>query len=174
MTSQTMGRMSVVVRDGTSISYLVRGTSDRRRVALVHSLALDGEIWRPVADRLAERASVLTIDCRGQGTSDAPLGPYSVGQFADDLADVMDAAGWQSAVIAGASMGGCVAISFTARYSSRSAALGLFDTTAWYGTDAPRRREERAVHGVAAGVASLVEFQKTRWFSDALERKIPT
>lgn len=162
-----MHRASVVVRDGTTIAYAVSGTSNRRRVALVHSLALDGEFWRPVADKLADHASVLTIDCRGHGASGNPAGPYSVEQFANDLADVMDAVGWSSAVIAGASMGGCVAISFAVQHSSRVSALGLFDATAWYGVNAPKQWEERAMRGVADGMASLVEFQKSRWFGDA-------
>ncbi|MEH2492776.1 alpha/beta fold hydrolase [Bradyrhizobium sp. AZCC 2230] len=143
------------------------GASDRRRVALVHSLALDGEFWRPVADILSNQAAVLMIDCRGHGASDKPSGPYSVEQFADDLADVLDGIGWPSAVIGGASMGGSVAIAFAARNAAKTAALGLFDTTAWYGANAPKQWEERAARGVADGMASLVEFQKTRWFGDA-------
>ncbi|MDB5603610.1 MAG: alpha/beta hydrolase [Bradyrhizobium sp.] len=163
-----MHRASVVVRDGTTIAYTVSGTNNNRcRVALVHSLALDGEFWRPVADILSGHASVLTVDCRGHGASGKPAGPYSLAQFADDVADVMDAVGWSSAVVAGASMGGCVAISFAARHWMRATALGLFDTTAWYGPEAPKQWEERALRSVAGGMASLVEFQKTRWFSDA-------
>jgi 3-oxoadipate enol-lactonase len=168
-----MHRASLVVRDGTWISCAVAGASEHRRVALIHSLALDGEFWRPVADILSNEAAVLTIDCRGHGASGKPAGPYSVGQFADDLADVLDRIDWLSAVIAGASMGGCVAISFAAQYPSRVTGLGLFDTTAWYGADAPKQWEERAQRGVADGMASLVEFQKTRWFGEAFRAQNP-
>jgi 3-oxoadipate enol-lactonase len=171
--SQTTHRASLIVRDGTSISYAVSGASRHRRVALIHSLALDGEFWRPVADILSQDAAVLTIDCRGHGASGTPPGPYSVGQFADDLADVLDGIGWPAAVVAGASMGGCVAISFAAKYPARTTGLGLFDTTAWYGADAPKQWEQRAQRGVADGMASLVEFQKTRWFGDAFRAQQP-
>ncbi len=166
-----MHQASRVVRDGTSISYAVTGASQPRRVALIHSLALDGEFWRPVVDILSKKATVLTIDCRGHGASGKPPGPYSVEQFADDLADVLDGIGWLSAVIAGASMGGCVAISFAAQYPLRATGLGLFDTTAWYGADAPKQWEERAQRGVADGMASLVEFQRTRWFGDVFREQ---
>jgi 3-oxoadipate enol-lactonase len=168
-----MHRASLVVRDGTSISYAVTGASDHRRVALIHSLALDGEFWRPVAEILSNEAAVLTIDCRGHGASGTPPGPYSVEQFADDLAEVLDGIGWPWAVIGGASMGGCVAIAFAAQYPSRATGLGLFDTTAWYGANAPKQWEERAQRGVADGMASLVEFQKTRWFGDAFREQNP-
>jgi len=168
-----MHRASHVVRDGTSISYAVTGSGQHRRVALIHSLALDGEFWRPVAEILSREAAVLTIDCRGHGASGTPPGPYSVGQFADDLADVLDGIGWSTAAVAGASMGGCVAISFAARYPARTTGLGLFDTTAWYGANAPKQWEERAQRGVADGMASLVEFQKTRWFGDTFRAQHP-
>jgi len=168
-----MHRASHVVRDGTSISYAVTGAGQHRRVALIHSLALDGEFWRPVAEILSREAAVLTIDCRGHGASGTPPGPYSVGQFADDLADVLDGIGWPTAAVAGASMGGCVAIAFAARYPARTTGLGLFDTTAWYGANAPKQWEERAQRGVADGMASLVEFQKTRWFGDAFRAQHP-
>jgi 3-oxoadipate enol-lactonase len=168
-----MHRASLDVRDGTSISYAVTGVSQQRRVALIHSLALDGEFWRPVADILSKQAAVLTIDCRGHGASGRPPGPYSLAQFADDLADVLDGIGWPSAVIAGASMGGCVAISFAAQYPSRATGLGLFDTTAWYGANAPKQWEERAQRGLADGMASLVEFQKSRWFGDTFREQHP-
>jgi 3-oxoadipate enol-lactonase len=42
--------------------------------------------------------------------------------FADHLADPLDALGWKSAVIAGASIGGPVALAFAGRYPQ--AALG--------------------------------------------------
>jgi 3-oxoadipate enol-lactonase len=168
-----MHRASLIVRDGTSISYALTGASRHRRVALIHSLALDGEFWRPVADILSREAAVLTIDCRGHGASGTPPGPYSVEQFADDLADVLDGIGWPTAVVAGASMGGCVAISFAAQYPARTTGLGLFDTTAWYGANAPKQWEERAQRGVADGMASLVEFQKTRWFGGAFRAQHP-
>jgi 3-oxoadipate enol-lactonase len=160
-------RASVVVRDKTTIAYAVSGTSKRRRVVLVNSLALDSEFWRSVDDRLGDHASVLTIDCRGHGASDNPAGSYSVEHSADDLADVMDAAGWTSAGVASASMGGCVAISFAVRHWLRATALGLFDSTAWYGVDAPKHWQERVVPAAADCTASLIEFQKTRWFGDA-------
>ena len=54
------------------------------------------------------------------------------------------AIGWTSAVVAGASMGGCVSLAFAGRHSARVRGLGLFDTTAWYGAEAPAQWAERA------------------------------
>jgi len=138
-------------------------TSDRR-IALVHSLAMDRAFWRPVAERLD--AAALLYDCTGHGASPKPAGPYRVEGFADDLAGLLDRIGWRSAAVAGASMGGCVALAFAHAYPGRVSALGLVDTTAWYGAQAPRQWEERARKALEAGLGALVDFQVTRWFSD--------
>lgn len=153
-------------RDGFELAYWLDGHGPRR-IVLIHSLALDHSFWRPVAEKLAGIATVLTYDCRGHGRSDKPPGPYTVEQFADDLADILDAAGWMDAAVAGASMGGCVALAFAGRYASRLTALGLFDTTAWYGADAPQQWRERGEKALSSGFPALVAFQKTRWFGDA-------
>jgi 3-oxoadipate enol-lactonase len=86
--------------------------------------------------------------------------------FARDLAALMDHVGWRSAVVAGCSMGGCVALAFVAAYPERVQGLGLFDTTAWYGAEAPQQWGERADRAAASGLEGLVEFQTTRWFGD--------
>ena len=138
---------------------------------LIHSLAMDREFWRPVAERMD--CAVLLYDCTGHGESAKPAGPYSVEGFAEDLAALLDHVGWQRALVAGASMGGCVALAFAAKYPARASGLGLVDTTAWYGAEAPRQWEERAQKALAGGLEALVDFQLTRWFSDAFRGKHP-
>jgi 3-oxoadipate enol-lactonase len=158
------------VRDGTALVYETRGrASDLPPLVLIHSLGMDRTFWDAVTPALTDATAVLVYDCRGHGHSDKPKGSYRVEQFAADLADLMDHVGWRSAVIAGASMGGCVALAFAAAYPARAAALGLFDTTAWY--DAPDKWEERAVTAETKGLDALVEFQTTRWFTDAFRAR---
>jgi 3-oxoadipate enol-lactonase len=159
--------------DGTNIAYRLHDMGGTKRVALIHSLAMDHGFWEPVADRLSGSAFVLTYDCRGHGASDKPPGPYTVELFARDLADLMDHVGWSSAVVAGASMGGCVSLAFAAAYSNRVSGLGLFDTTAWYGPEAPQQWAERADRALANGLEDLVEFQTTRWFGDKFRNEHP-
>jgi 3-oxoadipate enol-lactonase len=163
------------LNDGTKLgTTLYRGSDVGQRIALVHSLAMDREFWRPVVERLnAAGASVLTYDCRGHGASSKPAGPYTVALFATDLAQLLDHFGWDSTVVAGASMGGCVALAFAAAHPRRTRALGLYDTTAWYGAEAPQQWAERADKALANGLASLTAFQVTRWFGDAFREQHP-
>jgi 3-oxoadipate enol-lactonase len=161
-------------RDGTRLGYTLReAEAGAPRAVLVHSLAMDRSFWAPVVDLLAANASVLTYDCRGHGASDKPKGPYSVELFANDLADLLDHVGWTSALVAGASMGGCISLAFAAAYPQRTAALGLVDTTAWYGAEAPKAWADRASKALETGLGSLVEFQTTRWFGDAFRAANP-
>jgi 3-oxoadipate enol-lactonase len=151
--------------DGTRLAWRHWGEAGAPRVALVHSLALHGGMWEGVAEALAGRASLLALDCRGHGASGRAPGPYTTELFADDLAAVLDGVGWDRAVVAGCSMGGCVAQHFAARYPARTAGLALFDTTAWYGPDAPAAWADRAAKARAGGMRSLAGFQATRWFT---------
>jgi len=154
--------------DGCPIDYSLHaaGNADAPRLALIHSLALDRSIWDGVVRELADDAHVLAYDCRGHGKSGKPAGPYSVEQFARDLAELFDYLGWPSAAVAGCSMGGCVAQAFGGLYPARASALGLIDTTAWYGAEAPRQWRERAAKVRAEGLGGMLDFQLSRWFGD--------
>jgi len=154
--------------DGCAIAYALRGSPDPKkpRLVLIHSLALDASIWDNVVAGLAQDAQILTYDCRGHGRSGKPHMTFTMDLFARDLAELLDRVGWPSAVVAGCSMGGCVAQKFGGLYSSRASALGLIDTIAWYGEDAPKTWRERAANARAKGLNGMVDFQLTRWFGD--------
>ena len=160
------------VRDGTRLAYAVRGR-DRDVFFLIHFFAMDFGFWQPWAGRFSGPAPVLVYDCRGHGESDKPAGPYTVDLFARDLADLLDHVGWTSALVAGASMGGCIALAFAGAYPARTAALGLVDTTAWYGAEAPKQWAERGSRAATSGMGALVEFQTTRWFGDEFRAREP-
>jgi 3-oxoadipate enol-lactonase len=57
--------------------------------------------------------------------------------------------------------------------SQRTAALGLIDTTAWYGADAAAKFKERADAARSKGLHGLIDFQLTRWFSDGFRVNHP-
>ena len=143
------------------------------RLALIHSLALDRSFWDGVVDRLKAEAEIVTYDARGHGQSPKTKGPYSAQLFARDLAELFDHIGWDEAAVAGASMGGNVAQAFAAEYPQRVTALGLIDTTAWYGDDAPQKFAERAETARSKGLRSMIDFQLPRWFSDDFRAKNP-
>ena len=143
------------------------------RLALIHSLALDRTVWDRVVTCLDGDVEVVTYDCRGHGASPRTAGPYTTQLFAHDLATIFDDLGWDTAAVAGCSMGGNIAQAFAAEYPHRTNALGLIDTTAWYGADAPAKFKERADTARAKGMRGMIDFQLTRWFSDGFRANHP-
>src|SRR5262249_21001581 len=115
----------------------------------------------------------LVYDFRGHGRSGRQAIPFTTPLFARDLRELLDHVGWPEALIAGCSMGGCIAQAFAAEYASRVSALALIDTTAWYGDDAPKTWRERASSAQSKGLAALVDFQITRWFGDSFRTTQP-
>ncbi len=166
---------AATTRDGMTLQYTIHGKDapGRPRVALIHSLAMNGAVWTAVAEQLAGEATVLTYDCRGHGASTKNPGPYTLSLFANDLADLMDCIGWDKAHVAGASMGGGVALQFALDYPGRICSLGLIDTTSWYGAEAPKSWADRANKAAETGFASMTGFQQTRWFTDDFRAKNP-
>ena len=156
-----------------SFTHYPAPTPRARRVVLIHSLALDRSVWDGVVAQLKDEAEMLTFDCRGHGRSPRTPGPYTAQIFARDLAELFDHVGWDRAVVAGCSMGGNVGQAFAAEYPECVSALGLIDTTAWYGADAAAKFKERADIARTKGLRGMIDFQLTRWFSDGFRANHP-
>ena len=53
-------------------------------ITLSHSLAAHSGMWAPQVRLLSPHFTVLCVDTRGHGGTDAPPGPYTLAQLADD------------------------------------------------------------------------------------------
>jgi 3-oxoadipate enol-lactonase len=170
------GRNTIVsTSDGVAlaVTHWSAPFSGAPRLALAHSLALDRHVWDAVVERLRTTTEILTYDCRGHGESERREGRFTAELFARDLAELLDEIGWDTTAVAGCSMGGCVALAFAGLHPARVTHLGLIDTTAWYGNGAALRFAERAAEARTKGMSGLVDFQTTRWFSDAYRANRP-
>jgi pimeloyl-ACP methyl ester carboxylesterase len=107
--------------------------------------------------RILERSGfdVLAYDARGHGDS-TPAADQSAYAYADLVADleaVMDAAGLESAVLAGTSMGAATAIAFTLEHPERARALVQI-TPAHFGLPQRNQRELARWDALADGLES--------------------
>ena len=96
-------------------------------VVLLHGLTATRR-YVVMGSRVLQRAGyrVLAYDARGHGQSTpAPRRAYGYEHLADDLLAVLDAAGIERAVLAGASMGAHTAVRFALEHPERIAALAL-------------------------------------------------
>ncbi|MFF5283402.1 alpha/beta fold hydrolase [Streptomyces sp. NPDC012756] len=109
--------------------YEDRGTGPA--LLLVHGHPFDHTMWQPQIDRFSRAGyRVIAPDLRGYGAT--PLGASSgstlLGDFAEDLAGLLDALGIDDCVVAGLSMGGQIAMEFVRRHPGRVRGLVLADT----------------------------------------------
>ena len=74
---------------------------------------------------LADRFTVITFDNRGMGETSAGTRPFTVEQFAEDTAGLMDALGIERAHLFGISMGGFIAQELALRYPEKVEKLVL-------------------------------------------------
>jgi 3-oxoadipate enol-lactonase len=137
-----------VAANGVGLRYALEGPAGAPLVTLAHPLAAALELWEPqVAARLGAGYRVLRYDARGHGGSEAPPGPSTTPQMAEDLRGLWDALGVARSHVVGLSMGGIVGMETALRWPERVGGLVLADTTSRY---APARRPRCGRSGSAA------------------------
>jgi 3-oxoadipate enol-lactonase len=74
---------------------------------------------------LAEHFDTVAYDQRGLGRTTKPDKPYTMADYADDAAGLMDSLQWKSACVLGVSFGGMVAQEFALRHPEKVERLAL-------------------------------------------------
>ena len=109
-------------------------------IVFLHGFPHSRALWAPQLNALVDRARCIAPDLRGFGESTAAP-PFTMDQYADDVAALLDALHIERAVICGLSMGGYVALAFWRRHRARVRGLVLMDTRA--GADSAEARVKR-------------------------------
>ncbi len=105
-------------------------TGSGRPLVLFHGYPLNRTIWEQQVTELAGRAHVIAPDLWGFGES-APREGTTMGTYADEVRDLLDARGIQEpAILGGLSMGGYIVFEFFRRYPERVAGVILANTKA--------------------------------------------
>lgn len=120
----------VTVEDGTRINYDLAGRRDGEPLLLIHGLGADTRGWVMQRRALASRFRLVMVDNRGVGRSDHPEGPYDLSVMATDALAALDHAGYGSAHVMGASMGGIIAQIIGVLHPERVRSLTLACTAA--------------------------------------------
>ena len=116
---------SVEVADGARIAYALDGRRDGEPLLMVHGLGADTRGWIMQKRALGRRYRLVMVDNRGVGRSSRPDGPYDLEVMAADAVAALDHAGYGSAHVVGASMGGIISQILAVRHPERVRTLTL-------------------------------------------------
>jgi pimeloyl-ACP methyl ester carboxylesterase len=108
--------------DETRLWYEFTGPEEKPLILQFGGSLFGRQNFDAVNDGFRESFRLLSYDASGYGRSDQPLEPYSVEAWADEAAGLLDELGIERVLTHGTSMGGMVAIAFTAKYPERTIA----------------------------------------------------
>jgi pimeloyl-ACP methyl ester carboxylesterase len=110
------------LEDGVRLYYELTGPADAPVIVQLGGGLFGRHNFGLVNDGFRERFRLLSFDARGYGASDCPREQYTIESWADDGAALLDAVGLDRAFVHGTSMGGMIAIAFTAKFPDRTIA----------------------------------------------------
>ena len=114
--------MPYAIVDELKVYYEFTGPEDAPLILQFGGSTLGRQNFSAVNDAFREQFRLLSYDYTGYGRSDLPVEHYSVEGWADEAAGLLDAVGVEKALLHGTSMGGMVAIAFTAKHPEKTIA----------------------------------------------------
>jgi pimeloyl-ACP methyl ester carboxylesterase len=151
--------------NGINLAYERRGNGNP--LVLLHGFPLDHHLWDDIAPLLEDTFDLIIPDLRGFGESETVDTPYTMEDYASDIAGLLDHLNIQKAAIAGHSMGGYVALAFARLYPERMSGLALVSSQT--PADPPERKEGRyksAADVAEKGIGGVVETMTAKFTND--------
>jgi 3-oxoadipate enol-lactonase len=163
--------MNFMIENGFTTHYALEGTTGGIPLVFINALGTDLRIWDGVVQCLTDHYPVLRFDKRGHGLSDCPPAPYSIHDFSTDLLGLLDQLDITQTILIGISVGGMIAMDFTASCPERVQALVLCDTAHIIGT--ANMWNDRIQRLRAQGMESMAEAILSRWFAPTFKEESP-
>ncbi len=123
--------------EGIEFHYKIRGRGEPA-IVLLHGFVSSVFTWREVMEPLSEYGTVIAFDRPGFGLTERPLpdqwegeNPYRAEAHAEQTIALIEALGFQDAVLIGNSAGGSVALDAACRYPEAVRALVLVDAAVY-------------------------------------------
>ena len=160
-----------ITANGITMHYEMDGPESAPVVTLSHSLATDLSMWDPQVAVLKSGYRVLRYDTRGHGGTDAPEGPYTLEQLAEDVRALLHALRIPKTHFMGISMGGMIGQVLALKNPGMLQSLILCDTSSRIPGEALPIWEERIGLAQKQGMDALAESTMERWFTASFRRK---
>jgi len=157
--------------NGIQVNYELSGKKGAPVVVLSHSLSASLLMWNPQMDALNPYFQVLRYDIRGQGSSDAPSGAYTLELLAKDVIGLLDALSINQVHFVGLSVGGMIGQDLALNHAHRLRSLALCDTAPVVPQEAQPIWQERINKVLSKGMEALLNETMERWFTPAFLRQ---
>jgi len=118
-------RIQEIASNGTTLHVRVGGQGPA--VVLLHGFGDTGDMWAPLAAKLAATRTVIVPDLRGMGLSARPAGGYDKKTQAHDIAGVLDALKIDRAELVTHDIGNMVGYALATQYGSRITKFVIMD-----------------------------------------------
>jgi 3-oxoadipate enol-lactonase len=142
-------------------------------VMLIHGVGADASSWDEIAPVLVARFTVLRLDLRGHGRSGHIGSELTLGDFARDVIDVLDATDTPRAHVVGFSLGGIIAQALALDHASRVDRLVLLSAVAGRTEQERSRVRDRLDILRTQGIAAISGAAQDRWFTDGFIARHP-
>jgi 3-oxoadipate enol-lactonase len=113
--------MPTTTVNGIRLHYELAGEGPS--LLLIHGLGSSAADWERQLPALSAHYRVIAPDLRGHGHSQRPAGPWTMGDFADDLLGLLDQLGVDQAHVLGLSLGGGIAFQLAVQAPARLRSL---------------------------------------------------
>jgi pimeloyl-ACP methyl ester carboxylesterase len=120
-------RVDVVVAGGHLATFRLGVDPSAPPVIAIHGITSTSRTWLAIARALEDRASLIALDLRGRGDSNALPPPFGIDAHVRDVIAVLDHFGLDRAVIAGHSLGAYIAARLATLHPERVDSLVLVD-----------------------------------------------
>jgi 3-oxoadipate enol-lactonase len=157
---------------GGPMSYRERGDGEDP-VVLLHAFPLNGRMWAPQMEALADRRRVIAPDYPGFGRSPRPPAQPDVRYYAEQVGELLDGLKLDRVILGGLSMGGYIAFACLRLFPERIRALLLASTRPDPDPEEAREARREVARRVAEeGIEVLPKLQMGRLLaSDTLKNK---
>ena len=151
--------MELVQTNGLEIAYRRVGAGPP--LVLVHGAAGDHRLWQPQLTALADDFTVIAWDEPGAGRSSDTPADFTLADYADCLAALIEHVGLGHAHVAGLSWGGTVILELYRRHPKNVATLILADTYAGWKGSLPAEEVTARVEGLRRMLETTEAFDPT-------------
>lgn len=146
--------MEMIARDGVRLVYDDAGTGEPCFL-FVHGWTCDRSFFAPQFVHFSQSSRVVSLDLRGHGESEKPLGDYRIAVFADDLAHLIEKLGLRKVIAVGHSMGGSIVMQLAALHPTHLSATVLVDPASFVRSESTIEEIQRLISAIETGDVEL-------------------